>query len=285
VKILVTGATGKVGSRFVPRLLAKGHTVRLLVRDENRAADLAKLGAQIVVGDLNDERTLPAAVQDIQAVAHIGAFFRTPDDQAVWRTNHLGSVVLAKAAFQAHVGRFVYVSTGQVYGVGNQHPAREDDSRPAEGLRAYPASKIAAENDLLAFSRDNGFDVRILRLGFVYGDGDPHLAEIVSLFKSSHRHPASRLHMVHHLDVAQALLLLLQNDGLDGQAFNVADDAPVSCYEIARLVGRETEVFDSEPGPLADPFQGVMDISKLRDRTNFRPLVPSLNTARDLGIL
>ena len=99
----------------------------------------------------------------------------------------------------AGVRRFVFVSTGLVYGAGSQHPAREDDPPSSSTLRAYPASKRAAEDDSRALHRDVGFDVRIARLGFVYGDGDPHVSEIMM----AKRHPAFRLHMVHHLDVAQ----------------------------------------------------------------------------------
>jgi uncharacterized protein YbjT (DUF2867 family) len=76
-KILVTGATGKVGSRFVARILAKGYDVRILVRDAAKAASLAALGAKIVVGDLYSTDTLPAAVEGIDAVIHLAALFRT----------------------------------------------------------------------------------------------------------------------------------------------------------------------------------------------------------------
>lgn len=285
MRILVTGATGKVGCRFVPRLLAKGHTVRVLVRDEMRSASLAKRGAQVVVGDLNRADTLPAAVKDVEAIAHLGAYFRTlNDDEGIVKTNHAGTLALANAALKADVKRFVFVSTGMVYGSSNEHPAREEDPRPIEKLRAYPASKAMAENDLLVLYRDRGLDVRILRLGFAYGDGDPHLEQVIPLFKTWNSHPASRLHLVHHLDVAQALLLLLRVDGLNGQAFNVADDAPISRYEIARLFGQD-QVFEPSPGPLSTPFEYVMDTAKLRERSGFRPLVPSYYVARDLDVL
>jgi nucleoside-diphosphate-sugar epimerase len=65
----------------------------------------------------------------------------------------------------------------------------------------------------------------------------------------------------------------------------VADDAPISLYELADSVGRVADAFDLAEGPLTDPFQGVMDISKLRNRTGFRPLVPSYYVARELDIL
>ena len=93
------------------------------------------------------------------------------------------------------------------------------------------------------------------------------------------------LHLVHHLDVAQALLLMRQVDGLDGEAFNVADVAPISRYEIARAFGREKEAFDPSIGPLTTPFQYVIDTTKIRTRTGFRPLVPSYLVARDMGLM
>ena len=67
-KVLVTGATGKVGSRFVSRLLAKGYDVRILVRDAAKASPLAERGAGIVIGDLDNTDALSAAVKDIDAV-------------------------------------------------------------------------------------------------------------------------------------------------------------------------------------------------------------------------
>ena len=91
--------------------------------------------------------------------------------------------------------------------------------------------------------------------------------------------------MVHHLDVSQALTLLLHTDGLNGEIFNIADDAPITLYELADSVGQATDAFDPEEEPLNDPFEGIMDISKLRKMTGFRPLVPSYYVARDLDIL
>jgi len=286
MEILVTGATGKVGSRFVPRLLAKGHDVRILVRDAAKASALAELGARVVVGDLSNIDTLPAAVEGIDAVIHLAAYFRTfTDNEGIIRTNHAGTAALANAAIAAGVKRFIFVSTGNVYGSGYQHPAKEDDPVNINDPRAYSSSKIAAEQELISLHKNTGFDVRILRLGFVYGDNDPHIEEIIPLLKKMKRHSGSRMHMVHHLDVAQALTLLLHTDGLNGEIFNLADDAPITLYELADSFGRAADAFDLAEGPLNDPFEGIMDISKLRSRAGFRPLVPSYYVARDLDIL
>jgi len=286
MKILITGATGKVGSRFVPRLLAKGYDVRILVRDPAKASALVELGAGVVTGDLYSADTLPPAVEGIDAVIHLAALFRTfTDNEGITKTNHEGTVALANAAIAAGVKRFIFVSTSNVYGSGYQHPAKEDDLVNINDPRAYSSSKIAAEQALISLHKNKGFDVRVLRLGFVYGDTDPHIKEIIPLLKKMKRHSGSRMHMVHHLDVAQALTLLLHTDGLNGEIFNIADDAPITLYELADSVGSAADTFDLAEGPLSDPFEGIMDISKLRSKTSFRPLVPSFNVARDLDIL
>lgn len=286
MKILVTGATGKVGSRFVPRLLAKGYDVTLLVRDAAKADDLAQLGAKLIIGDLYDPNTLPPAVAGMDAVIHLAALFRTfTDNEGIVKTNREGTIALAEAALAAGVKRFIFASTSNVYGSGYGRPAREDENVDINDPRAYSSSKIAAEQQLLSLQQKQGLDVRILRLAFVYGDKDPHIAEIIPLLQKFKRHSGSRMHMVHHLDVAQALLLLLNTEGLNGEIFNVGDDAPITLYELADSVGKVAETFDTKEGPLNDPFEGVQDIAKLRQMTGFRPLVPSYYVARDLDIL
>lgn len=286
MKILVTGATGKVGSRFVPRLLAKGYDVSVFVRDAAKATELTRLGAKVIIGDLYDPGTIPAAVAGMDAVIHLAALFRTfTDNEGIIKTNREGTIELAKAAMAAGVKRFIFASTSNVYGSGYGRPAREDEPVNVNDPRAYASSKIAAERELVSLQRNNGFDVRVLRLAFVYGDKDPHIAEILALLKMLKRHSGSRMHMVHHLDVAQALLLLLNTDGLDGEIFNVGDDAPITLYELADSFGKVAETFDAAEPPLNDPFEGIQDISKLRSRTGFRPLVPSYYVARDLDIL
>ncbi len=277
MKILVTGATGKVGSRFVPRLIAKGYDVTILVRDASKTIP----GAKTVVGDLYDASTLPPAVAGMDAIVHLAALFRTfTDNEGIVKTNHTGTVALAEAAVAAGVKRFVFVSTSNVYRSGYGHPAKEDDIVDINDPRAYAASKIAAEQALLQMD----LDVRILRLGFVYGEHDPHIEEIMPILKNWKRHPGSRMHMVHHLDVAHGLFLLLQQEGLNGEIFNIVDDAPITLYELAESVGKADDVFDGVQGPLEDPFEGIVSSEKIR-KIGFRPLVPSFFVARELDIL
>ncbi len=286
MKILVTGATGKVGSRLVPRFLAKGLNIRILVRDESRVESLKALGAEVVVGDINFLETLPAAVDGIDTIVHVAASFRDINDMGgTMRTNVDGTMSLANAAMQAGVKRFVFTSTGLVYGHDIPHPALESDYCSAEGAMTYPASKITAENELLTINATGKLDVRIVRLGYVYGNGDSHLSDFPSIFPLLKVHPGTRTHLVHHLDVAQALFLLVKTEGINGEIFNLGDDAPVTYYEIAKLLGKLDTAFNYAYDLPVNPFDSVMDTGKLRRMTGFRPLVPSLNQAMDMDIL
>lgn len=172
MKIFVTGATGKVGSRLVPRLLQRGHQVKLLVRDTARVEELRQQGAECVEGDLLQPEGYLEALRDIGVVVHLAAQFRGVDEQTTRIANIDGAVALARAALDADVPRFVFASTNHVYGPGgHSRPSREeDDLRPAF---AYPQSKAEAEAALLALHREQGLGLRIVRFPFVYGERDP----------------------------------------------------------------------------------------------------------------
>src|SRR4051812_19071929 len=103
MKILVTGATGKVGSRLARRLSAGGDDVRALVRDRGRAAALLGDRIELVEGDLLDASSLTAAVNGVDAVVHCAAFFRGATAEQAHAVNDVGTQHLARAAVAARV--------------------------------------------------------------------------------------------------------------------------------------------------------------------------------------
>ncbi|MFE5033512.1 NAD-dependent epimerase/dehydratase family protein [Streptomyces sp. NPDC056683] len=282
---LVTGTTGQVGRRFAPRLIQQaraGERVRVLVRDAARGEPFAELGAEVVVGDLRDEEVLGKAVAGVDAVVNVAAAFRgVPDDEAR-AVNRDAAVALGRAAVSAGVQRFVQVSTGLVYGTGRGRPLTEDDeSRPGGQMwGAYPESKAAAERELLAL--EGGMEVRVGRLPFVYGEGDPHLADAMRW--AAHWAPVQRLHMGHHADVGQGLLRLLYAPAVNGPVYNIADDSPVTAVDLHQVNGVELpEDMGTRSDP--DPWLGIMSTGKIRRDLGFRPIYPSVWTARDAGAL
>ncbi|SEG81240.1 Nucleoside-diphosphate-sugar epimerase [Thermomonospora echinospora] len=280
--ILVTGATGRVGSRFVPRLLRGGEPVRVLARDPRRAELLGRLGAEVVIGDLRAAGTLADALEGVDAVVHLGAAFRDVPDKEAVAVNHTATVELAEASLRAGVSRFVHVGTTLVYGNGRGRPARESDE-PAPPGWAYTTSKVAAEKTLLRLHEAQGLPLCIVRLAFVYGEGDPHLAE--SLHWAGDWPPHKRLHLVHHADVGQALLRVLRADGVDGEIYNVADDAPVTYLELQNLNGEPGTAGTAGDRSFDDPWEGIVDTSKIRHELGFRPIYPTVYTAEAAGAL
>jgi nucleoside-diphosphate-sugar epimerase len=270
MNLLITGATGKVGSRLAKHLALRGDRVRALVRDPARAAGLREAGVELAQGDLLDEASLAAAVRGIDTVVHCAAFFRGATPEQAHAVNDLGTQHLARAAKEAAVRRFIFTSTGLVYGSTGGRTAREDDR--CEPTAAYPVSKLAAERFLLAIE---GLDVRVLRLPFVYGDGDPHIAEVVPFMRTFP--PRQRQSIGHHADVAQAVGLLLDARSPAHRVYNVVDDEAPDLAALFAAVGAPPP--DGSTVEPARAFDAIMDGRRLREELGFKPKFPRLADA------
>jgi nucleoside-diphosphate-sugar epimerase len=253
MKIAMTGATGRVGSRLLPRLREQGHDVRTLT------------------GRLADTEAVEELVSGVDAVVHVAAALRTSTDFE--GVNVHGTRALAEAAEK--VPRFVHLSTNLVYPGGLGRPATEDDpTDPDPAFGDYPRTKALGEQAVLDTRK-----ATILRLAFVYGDGDPHLEESLRWASTWPGH--QRLHLVHHADVAQAVLKVLDS-GADG-IFNVADDSPMTAVELHLLNGLtpSEEAFQQD----FDPWRGIVSTNRARRELGFRPRYASAWTASAAGVL
>ena len=274
MNVLVTGATGKVGSRLAKRLAERGDHVRALVRDPARAEALRAAGVELVEGDLLDAGSLGAAVRGVDAVVHCAAFFRGATTEQAHAVNDLGTQHLARAALAAKVKRFVFTSTGLVYGGKGGRSVTEDES--CAPVDAYPLSKLAAERFLLGLE---GLDVRVLRLPFVYGDGDAHIAEAAPMMRAFS--PAKRMSIAHHADVAQAVARVLDAASPAHRIYNVTDDHAPDLATLFASVGAPPP--DGTNPERAAAFDTVMDGRRLRADLGFAPEYPRLADAVAAG--
>jgi nucleoside-diphosphate-sugar epimerase len=165
-------------------------------------------------------------------------------------------------------------STSNVYDEASAHPGREDDD--VAPTHAYPASKLAAENAL----RASGLNWAILRLGFVYGDKDGHLEALPHHASHGKWHPAKTMSTIHHRDIATAVRLALTG-ALDGRIVNIVDEAPLSMYELAQLVG---DRLAPSSEPLVNPWHLHLDGSLARS-LGFRPVVRTVYQAAEENLL
>lgn len=271
MNILVTGGTGLVGARLLPRLVKAGIDCRVLARPGKPVP----AGAAAVAGDLLDPASLVEAVAGVDVIIHLAAVLRTPDAGQIWRANVDGTRnLIAAASDHASKARFILASTGLVYSESSPGPSRESD--PVAPERDYPASKVAAERLL----QDSGLNWSVLRFGFVYGDADGHIGQIPQIARMLKLHPANRLSMLHHRDVATFARMGL--DGAwDGRIVNAADDAPMTILELSAIAGVPMQ---PDTAPLDHPWSGVLDGSLARS-LGFRPEMPTTWQAAREGVL
>jgi nucleoside-diphosphate-sugar epimerase len=163
-----------------------------------------------------------------------------------------------------------------VYGGNGGRLAREDDAcAPSPG---YFASKLAAERALLAV---DGLDVRILRLPFVYGDGDRHIEETVPRMRDSP--PGQRIPIGHHADIARAVALVLDAPSPSHCIYNVVDDEAPDLATLFAAVGAGPP--DGSAPEAARAFDFLLDGRRLREDLGFKPEYPRLRDAIAAGAL
>jgi len=174
MRILVTGGTGLLGGRLIPKLAGNGHQVFALTRSASSHAKLRALGALPVDGNLESNVLLPLPAVD--AVVHAAALFRfSGPREAFFRTNVDGTVKLLAAAEKAGATTFVHISAAGVIMDDAGTPVRAaDESAPTfpDHFSAYLASKARAEAIVLAANKP-GFRALALRPPALWGPGDP----------------------------------------------------------------------------------------------------------------
>lgn len=120
-----------------------------------------------------------------------------------------------------------------------------------------------------------GLDVRVLRLPFVYGDGDPHIKEVIPMMRGFP--PTQRMSIGHHDDVAQAVARLLETPSPAHRVYNVVDDEAPELAALFASVGAPPP--DSSNAERARAFDALLDGSRIREDLGFKPKFPRLRDA------
>jgi len=174
MRILVTGGTGLLGGRLIPKLAGNGHQVFALTRSASSHAKLRALGALPVDANLESNVLLPLPAVD--AVVHAAALFRfSGPREPFFRTNVDGTVKLLAAAEKAGATTFVHISAAGVIMDDAGTPVRAaDESVPTfpDHFSGYLASKARAEAIVLAANKP-GFRALAIRPPALWGPGDP----------------------------------------------------------------------------------------------------------------
>ncbi len=249
-RVLITGATGFVGSALVRAFLAAGYPVRAFVRAKSPRDNLAGLKIETVEGDVRDAAGVARAMDGIAYVVHAAADYRlwVRDPVTVFRTNVEGTRTVMQAALVAGVERIVYTSSVATL-------APRVDGRPADETLplsendapgAYKRSKVIAERLVEAMTAHDALPAVIVNPSTPIGPRDirPTPSGRVIVAAARGRIPAfvdTGLNLVHVDDVASGHVAALERGKigeryiLGGENVSLAD---LLCH-IAQLVGRQ----------------------------------------------
>src|SRR5579863_7336808 len=251
--ILVTGATGFLGSALVTELLKQQQPVRVLARDEARARAQFGDAVDIVVGEITDTAQVQHAVEGASIVYHFAGRLYHPDTPAelYYRTHVEGTRILLEACQgQSALQRIVHCSTTGVHGVTGRTPAAED--APFAPTNPYEKSKLEGELLALQAWKEDGLPVSVARPGLVYGPGDLHLLGFFSSIKKGL--PClidggkALIHPIYVDEMTTAFLLCAECPQATGHSYNFAGDHTVSFRErasaIAKALGKQLPAGD-----------------------------------------
>jgi nucleoside-diphosphate-sugar epimerase len=286
--ILVTGATGFIGSHLALRLLGQPRPLRLLVRDPQRLHPRLREGAQVLRGDLRDPASLLPAVRGCAAVFHCAANVATWDSAEAYREANVDGVRNLLQALQARTGqgeplpaRLVHLSTVDVYGYPRQ-PADED--APADGgAFGYGRSKAQGEALLRREATHMGLSWAVLRPTNVMGPRSPFIERIGDELRSGlmlrvggGRADCGFLYVDNLVD---CMLWAAQAPAAHQACFNVRDPVQVSwarfLAELRAGIGGKGFVLDL-PEPVAEAAAQVLQAAHRLLRLRGEPLLHPL---------
>jgi NAD dependent epimerase/dehydratase len=266
-RVFVTGGAGFIGSHLVERLVKEGARVTALVHynAERSIGNLKYLPApviaemQTVFGDIRDAEFLIKAVEGSDLVFHLAALIAIPYSYQAPRsyltTNAEGTLNLLEAARKTGLGRFIHVSTSEVYGSARSVPIEE--SHPLQGQSPYSASKIAADKFVEAYHRSFAVPAVTVRPFNTYGPRQSTRAFIPTVISQALRGSTVKLgatspvrDLTFVTDTVSGFLAAAMTEGIEGGTFNLGTGSGFSVGDVA---ARILKLMSSDAKIVLDP--------------------------------
>lgn len=236
-KILVTGATGFLGSHLVKALSSSGYMVRALVRKPSIPTLAVIPNIQLVQGDIRQPESLSSAIQGIDYVIHCAGLVKAYNQQQFYDVNAEGTENLLRAITKSStpVKRFVHISSLAAMGpsVGDQITIPLEEANPVSN---YGKSKLEAEKIIQNYK--NQLPITVVRPPAIYG---PHDRECLILFKlvswrlwPSFLSQNKRLSVIYVEDAVSAIIHAMKYDKNTGHCYFIDDG---HAYLIHDLIG------------------------------------------------
>jgi UDP-glucose 4-epimerase len=295
MRVVVTGGAGFIGSHVVDALVERDHEVVVIDdfstgREDNLEQHRQNSHVFVERADVTDLATMQRLLRGAGMVYHLAVQclrLSLYEPMYVHDVNATGTLNLCIAAKEGGVGRFVYVSSSEVYGSAKRVPMRED--HPLEPRTPYAASKLAGENYALSFASTHGLPAVVVRPFNAYGPRSHHEGASGEVIPRMTLRAMAGLQPVVFgdgdqtrdftwvEDSAAGIVQAGSNDLLIGNAVNIAYGREVTVCRIAELIlaalGRtDLGVAHADPRP-GDVRRHFADTKRARRILDFRPSV------------
>lgn len=228
MKVLLTGATGFIGSHIAELLIGKGYDVYCLTRKTSNLQWLASSPVRTVEGSLSQEQSLYKAAEDADYVFHVAGLTAARNREEFFQGNQGGTRNLLNAVLRSapNVQRFVHISSLAAAGPAPSLQQPVDESTPCRPITAYGESKLAAEREVLA-DKDR-LPVTIVRPPAVFGPRD---TATLTFFQTVNKglspligFDEKYVSLVHSSDLARGIVESGESPHTIGQLYHVASD-------------------------------------------------------------
>jgi nucleoside-diphosphate-sugar epimerase len=292
MKVLVTGASGFIGSTLIGELDTLGFEVFALMRKTSKTTNLEGLKFQRVEGDLSDYESLCRAVEGVDYVFHLAGVTRAKSKRVFFEENVKGTERIARAIqdVRPSLTRMVYISS--LAAGGPSHSLRPKiESDRAHPVSSYGASKLQAEKELLRFKCE--FPLAIVRPPIVYGPKDQAIflmvktiaRNLMPILHGSNRSGHKYYSAIHAKDLCRGLvqIALAPKDAIaSGEVFYLAGDG-IHTYQ--EWVSAIAEKLNCEPLRLGIPNFLMKTVARAMGTAELlspRPFVLNVDKLREL---
>jgi GDP-mannose 4,6-dehydratase len=292
-KVLITGASGFIGSHTVESALDRGYSVRVFLRYNSTGyvGNLRFLGKklkeiEIFWGDIRDYTSVLRAVKGVDYVIHLAAqisvpySFQNPIDFAM--NNVVGTTNILKASVECGISKFVYTSTSEIFG-GSDEPLNEDSLRIPKS--PYSASKVGADAMVKSFFYTYDLNTLILRPFNTFGPRQSIRALIPWIIYQGLRSEKVKLgnlepkrDFTYVKDTVEGILLALEKETEGGDEINLGTGRSFSVMEVVEVVSKvlgknlKVEVEEKLKRPKkAEVFNLIADNSKAKRVLGWEP--------------